>query len=157
MEDSEFTDKTIKRLLAMSVGSLAQSDVVTAERDVSLQDLATTLDEENVGAVVIVDSDEPVGVVTDRDIALAVSDGGDVSDVTASDVMPDDVATLEADAESIELARTIGEAKVRRIPVVDDTGSLEGLVTLDDLVATIGEQLEEVADVIEAQSPDYSP
>ena len=157
MEDNEFTDKTTERLLAMSVSSLAQSDVVTAERDASLQDLATTLDEENVGAVVIVDGDEPVGVVTDRDIALAVSDGGDVSDITASDVMPDDVVTLKADAESIELARTIGEAKVRRIPVVDDAGALEGLVTLDDLVATIGEQLDEVADVIEAQSPGYSP
>ena len=115
------------------------------------------LDDENVGAVVVVEGSRPIGVVTDRDVALAVSEGGDVSDTTVADVMPEELATLEASADSIELARTIGEAKVRRVPVVDENGDLEGLVTLDDLVATISEQLDEVADIVEAQSPGYSP
>lgn len=141
----------------MSASSLAQSDVATVEDETPLQEVATKLDDENVGAVAVVDGDEPVGVVTDRDIALAVSESGDVSDAMAGDVMPDEVVTLESGADSIELARTIGESKVRRIPVVDENGALEGLVTLDDLVATIGEQLDEVADIVEAQSPGYSP
>ena len=62
---------------------------------------------------------------------------------TVADVMPDELATLKASGDSIELARTIGEAKVRRVPVGDENGDLEGLVTLDDLIATIGEQFDE--------------
>ncbi|QLG29257.1 hypothetical protein HUG10_17725 [Halorarum halophilum] len=56
----------------------------------------------------------------------------------------------------VEIARTIGEHNVR-LPVVDDDGKLESIATVDDHVSTVGEQLDEVADTIEAQSLDYSP
>lgn len=98
--------------MAMSVGTLAQDDVVTADKEASLPELAREMESEQVGAIVITSDDEPVGIVTDREIALSVSDDG-----------------------------------------VD----LVGIVTLDDLVSILGEQLAEVADVIEAQSPAYSP
>ncbi|WP_129116866.1 CBS domain-containing protein [Halegenticoccus tardaugens] len=140
----------------MPVRDLANSDVVTASRDESVTEIARKLADENVGTVVITEGDEPIGVVSDRDIALAIPEG-DVSSMTAEDFLDREVVTVRADAEGIELARTIGEAKVRRIPVVDDGGSLVGIATLDDMVATIGEEMQEVANVIEAQSPGYSP
>ena len=71
--------------------------------------------------------------------------------------MTENPVTLPEDEEGIEISRTIDEQNVRRIPVVDDNGKLTGIVTLDDLIATIGEQLDNVADTIEVQSPDYSP
>ena len=46
---------------------------------------------------------------------------------------------------------------VRRIPVVDDDGALVGIATLDDVVATVGEMLDDVATVIEGQSREYEP
>lgn len=46
---------------------------------------------------------------------------------------------------------------MRRIPLVDENGQLAGIVTLDDLIATIGEQLDNISDTIEAQSPEYRP
>lgn len=140
----------------MPVGNLAQDDVVTADRDASIQDLAARMDEEHVGSIVIAEGDEPVGIVTDRTIALTIRDG-DVDSQTAEEVMAEDITTIREDAEAVELASRLGDEQVRRLPVVDDNGQLVGMVTLDDLVATIGEQLDEVADVIEAQSPDYSP
>ena len=85
----------------MSVSSYSQPDVVTVEGEASLREVATKLDDENVGTVVVVEGDEPVGVVTDRDIALAVGEGGDVSDAAAADAMPDEVATLESDADEV--------------------------------------------------------
>ena len=51
----------------------------------------------------------------------------------------------------------MAESEVRRLPVVDDDGALVGIATLDDVVATVGEELEGVATVIESQSPGYSP
>lgn len=141
----------------MPVGHLGPDEVVTVERDTGLIDVARTLDSENVGAVVVVEDDEPVGIVTDRDITVALAESDDVRSLTAEDVMSADPVTLREDAEGMDISEAIGDANVRRIPVVDEDGKLTGIVTLDDLVATIGEQLDRVADTIEAQSPKYRP
>lgn len=141
----------------MPVGDLGPENVVETSRDATLGDVVETLKSENVGAVVVSEDDEPVGIVTDRDVALAVSDHDDVASVAVEDVMAEDPATIRADEEGIEISRVIGQEHVRRIPVVDDDGKLTGIVTLDDVVATIGEQLDNVADTIESQSPDYRP
>ncbi len=141
----------------MPVGHLGPDEVVTAERDTRIIDVARTLDSENVGALVVVEDDEPVGLVTDRDVALAITESDDVGSLTAEDVMTPDPVTLHEGEEGMEISRTIDEHDVRRIPVVDEDGKLTGIVTLDDLVATIGEQLDHVSDTIEAQSPKYRP
>ncbi|RKD93987.1 CBS domain-containing protein [Halopiger aswanensis] len=141
----------------MSVIELGPNDVVTADPDTDLGTIAQRLASNNVGAVVIVENDEPVGIVTDRDIALEVGQSDDVESKAAEDVMTGSPTTLAADADPIEISEAIKEENARRFPVVDEDGKLTGIVTLDDLVATIGEQLENVADTIETQSPEYSP
>lgn len=141
----------------MTVGNLGPEDVVTVQPDDSIEEVSNQLETENVGALVVTDGKEPVGMVTDRDIALAVGDVEDVASKPVQEIMTDDPVTLREDEEAMEISRTIDEAGVRRIPIVDEEGDLTGLVSLDDLVATIGEQLDNVADTIEAQSPDYQP
>lgn len=141
----------------MPVGHLGPDEVVTGNRDTTVGDIAEKLDAETVGAVVITDDDTPVGIVTDRILALAINESDDVAALTADDVMAEDPITLREGEESIEISRVIGEHGVRRIPIVDENDELTGIVTLDDLIATIGEQLDNIADTIEVQSPDYSP
>ena len=141
----------------MPVGELGPEDVVTASPDSDIGDVVDKLESENVGAVVVTEDDAPVGIVTDRDVALAVNEYDDVTSASVEEVMSEDPATIRYDEEPIEISRAIDEHNVRRFPVVDDDGDLAGIVTLDDLVATIGEQLDNVADTIEAQSPEYSP
>jgi CBS domain-containing protein len=141
----------------MPVGNLGPNEVVTASRDTELGEIVETFESENVGAVVIAEDDEPVGIVTDRDAALAVGRSDDVASLPAEEVMTADPVTLREDEEGMEISRTIDEHDVRRIPVVDENGELTGIVTVDDLVATIGEQLDHVADTIEVQSPEYRP
>lgn len=141
----------------MPVGNLGPTDVVTAQRDDDLETVTEQFAEENVGAAVVTEDDSPVGMITDRDAALAIPGNDDVGSVSVENVMTADPATIREDAEAIEISRAIEEYNVRRFPVVDDDGTLTGIVTLDDLVATIGEQLENVADTIEVQSPGYSP
>lgn len=141
----------------MPVGDLGPEYVVTTDRDSTVGDIVEKLDSENVGAVVIAEDDEPVGIVTDRDVALAVGRSDDVASLPVEEVMTEDPVTIRADAEAVEISRIIDEHNVRRIPIVDESGTLTGIATLDDLVATIGEQLDNVSDTIEAQSPEYSP
>lgn len=141
----------------MPVGRLATEDVSTAEKNTSIKELAQQMDEAGVGDVVIVEDGKPVGLVTDRKIALAVGQQDDLDSVTAEDLMTGDLVTIDQGEEGFQAAKTMGENRIRRVPVVDDDGQLAGIVTLDDVVATVGEELEEISDVIEAQSPDYSP
>lgn len=144
------------RQMVMPVRNLAV-DAVTARQDASVSDLAQTMGDEDIGDLVVVEDEKPIGIVTDRDIALAVGEHNDLSSTTAADLMTENPATIQGDADSIELPRKLGEEKIRRLPVVDDDGRLQGVVTLDDVVATIGEELDNVSTVIEAQSPGYSP
>lgn len=89
--------------------------------------------------------------------ALAIHQHDNVAGVSVQDVMSEDPATIQENEEAMEISRAIDEHNIRRFPIVDENGSLTGIVTLDDLVATIGEQMDNVTDTIEAQSPEYSP
>ncbi|WP_247003952.1 CBS domain-containing protein [Halosolutus gelatinilyticus] len=141
----------------MSVGELGPKNVVTASRDTELPALTESFENEQVGAIVITENDEPVGIVTDRDAALAIHSHDDLASVTAEEIMAENPATIRDDEDPIEISRMIDEHNVRRFPTVDGDGKLTGIVTLDDLVATIGEELDNVSETIEAQSPEYSP
>ena len=132
-------------------------DVVTVSRDTPVVELARTMRDEELGDLVVEEDRKPVGIVTDRDIALTVADGGDLGDLTAEDVMTADPVTIHRDATAVDLPARMAEGRVRRIPVVDDDGDLTGIATLDDVVATAGEMLKDVATVIEWQSRDYRP
>jgi len=140
----------------MPVESLAV-DVETARKDTPLRELARRMLDEELGDLVIAEDDRPVGIVTDRDIALAVARDDDLDALTAGDVMTPDPVTIHRDATAVDLPATMAEGRVRRIPVVDDDGRLVGIATLDDVVATVGEMLKDVATVIEGQSREYEP
>lgn len=136
---------------------MGPDDVDTVQPDATVEEIVGTLESENVGSVVVTEDNTPTGIVTDRDIALNVTEADDVSSLSAEEVMTEDPVTLREDADDIEIPQTIGENNVRRIAVVDENDELTGIVTLDDLVATIGEELNAVADTIEKQSLGYEP
>jgi len=139
----------------MPVEHLAVKPVV-AEPDTPAVRIAELLRDEGVGSVVIEKQGRPTGIVTDRDIVMAVADHNSLSGLEASDIMTEDPVTIDGDAEAVELPKKMAETHARRIPVVED-GKLIGVATLDDVVATAGEELEDIAEVIEAQSPGYAP
>jgi CBS domain-containing protein len=140
----------------MPVKNLAV-DVITAGPDASAKELAQTMLDEELGDLVIAENDKPVGIVTDRDIALAVARYDNLSEVTAEDIMTPDPVTINEDATAVNLPATMAEHRVRRMPVVDDEGTLVGIATLDDVVATAGEMLDDAATVIEGQSREFEP
>nr|WP_274324142.1 CBS domain-containing protein [Halosimplex aquaticum] len=131
--------------------------MVTVSPDATVSDVVEKLDSENVGSVVVTEDDSPIGVVTDRDIALEVPGTANLESQSVEDVMTEDPVTIREDEPAMELSRTIGEHNVRRIPIVDENDAVTGIATLDDLVATIGEQLDNVSNTVESQSPDYRP
>ena len=141
----------------MTVEDVARTGVLTASPDQSAGNLATVMKEENVGSVVIVDGDDhPVGIVTDRDLVLDVLEPReDPSQVTAGDVMTEALVTVDPDRGVLDAIEVMHEHSVRRLPVVDSADAMAGIVTLDDLVRLLAEELETLAAIVEAESPPY--
>jgi CBS domain-containing protein len=130
----------------MRIADICTRNVIQCRRSTTALELAQLMRNSHVGDVVVVDQPNgeriPVGIVTDRDLAVEVMAlEADPAVVKAGDLMgPALVTAAEAndDYETAELMRLKG---VRRVPVVDAHGGLVGIVTLDDLLKVIGEQL----------------
>ncbi|MFB6091428.1 MAG: CBS domain-containing protein [Haloquadratum sp.] len=139
----------------MPVDDLARSDVVTATPDTPVRELASAMDDENVGSIVVVDGETPVGIVTDRDLTVRVlGSGGDPDEQTADDVMSDDLRMVDKDAGFYETANIMSENGVRRLPVSDGE-SLVGIITADDLTELLADEEQQLAEIIRAQRPRY--
>lgn len=143
------------QLEPLTIDSVLQTDVVTADYDDPIRTVVAKMADENVGSVVLVDADTPVGILTDRNVALALEEMQDVAEKESIDIAPDDLITGTTDMNVSDVVETLAGENVRRLPVVDEDGSLEGIVTLDDLLVRFSTELERSASVIEAQSPRY--
>jgi CBS domain-containing protein len=116
--------------------------VITAGLSTPLTAIADLMGKHNVGAVVITDHHRPVGIVTDRDLALALGTRRASLQDPVSSVMTSPVQTIHQD-ESIfhNPTLTMMESGVRRLPLVDDDGWLVGIVTLDDFLRLLTREL----------------
>lgn len=141
----------------MPVEDLARSDVVTATERTAVSEIAQQMADETVGSVVIVDDKTPVGIVTDRDLALrCVAEEVDMGDQTAENVMTEELETIGRDDGFYEAVDLMSEAGIRRLPVTDDAGALVGIITSDDLTTLLADEQQGLAEVIEAQRPPYN-
>jgi len=139
----------------MPIDDLARSDVVTADPETPVTDLAATMADENVGSVVVTNGDTPVGIVTDRDLTVrTLAEGTDPTTQTASDVMTGDLCTADRDAGFYSATSTMAEHGVRRLPVCEGD-SLVGIITSDDLIELLADEQQQFASVIQAQRPEY--
>lgn len=140
---------------SMPIDDLARTDVVTADPGTAVTDLARTMTDEDVGSVVITDGDEPTGIVTDRDLTVRVlGEALDPTDLTAQDVMSENLATVEVGVGFYEAAELMADHGIRRLPVVEG-GSLVGIITADDLTELLADEEQHLAEIIRAQRPEY--
>lgn len=89
---------------------------------------------EDCGMVPIVDQGKPVGVLTDRDIALALAERPDIAQREVSEIMTKDIVSVHPDTPLDEVAALFGRKGVRRLLVVDQEGLLQGLIAWSDIV-----------------------
>jgi CBS domain-containing protein len=122
----------------MLIREVMTEQVVTAAPERTVREIAELMRERNVGSVVLVESERPVGFVTDRDLALSViADGRDFGDHVA-DHASSPVITAEPAMDVEEAAELMVRHGVRRLVVVDGE-RLTGIVTLDDLSSRTGD------------------
>jgi CBS domain-containing protein len=137
----------------MTVGQICNRVVVFAFRNTPLPDAAKLMRENHIGSVVIVDESArgriPVGMLTDRDIAIAVvAQALDPRTLTAGEVMSGELVTANEQDDMLDTLQRMRRRGVRRVPVLTASGTLAGIVTLDDLLELVAEQLGDVVKAI---------
>ena len=141
----------------MNVGQACSRPAITASASSNLMDVATLMRDRNVGAVIItrspMDRAAAVGVITDRDIVQAQLDHtADLSAIPAEQVMTRDPLEIPAESDIDDAIQRMRARGVRRAAVVAADGSLMGMVSIDDLIACVAEELVGLASVLARQS-----
>ncbi len=123
-------------------------NVVTASPKTPLADLAATLSEKKIGAVLIVEGGEIRGIVSERDIVRALArHGGDALTKLASEWMTAKVTTCRLEDTINEVMQTMTAGRFRHLPVVEH-GKLAGIISIGDVVKRRIEDVEREADQI---------
>ncbi|HVY79599.1 MAG TPA: CBS domain-containing protein [Steroidobacteraceae bacterium] len=139
----------------MNVGQICQRRVVMVRKTEDLATAARLMREHHIGYLVVVEPSleeagfTPIGVLTDRDIVVSVvAREADPRMLRVEDVMTRNPVTIMAEdsvTDALEQMRRIG---VRRLPVVGDCGLLQGIVSLDDILAHMARDFGNAADAI---------
>lgn len=124
------------------------SSVVTLPSSASVAELLETLDDNQIGAVVVLDGDQVVGIASERDVVHHLRGGADPAR-TLDQVMTSKVQTCTLDDDVVDLARTMTEGRFRHLPVVGDEG-LQGIVSIGDVVKARLDALEAERDHLES-------
>jgi CBS domain-containing protein len=140
----------------MNIDQLRTPEVVTTTADQALATAAALMRDGHVGALVVIDAAEgkrPIGILTDRDIVRGqLARRADLYCLSVGDVMTADPLTLRADLDLGSAIAALNARGVRRAPVLDKSGRLSGMVTLDDLLPAIARELSALANLMGTQA-----
>jgi len=133
----------------MNISSLVRGAAETLGASATCVEAARLMRDARVGCVVVAEERRPVGVVTDRDIAVRViAEGRDPERVRLAEVMSPRPVFLAQTAELGWALQLMRDLAVRRIPVVDERHELVGVVSLDDVIVALAGELGAVAETI---------
>jgi CBS domain-containing protein len=137
----------------MRVGEVCNREVVVTDRNATLVETARLMRSQHVGDVVVVeqrpDGVHPVGILTDRDIVVElVADEVDLAAVSVGDVMSFELITASEADDLFDTIKRMRNKGIRRLPVVAGSGALVGILTVDDLIDLVAEQLTDLVKLI---------
>lgn len=137
----------------MAIGELCNREVVVVTRETPVAEVAQLMRSHHVGDVIVVMEEGgqriPLGIVTDRDVVVeVVAPGLDPATLTAGEIMAPELATVQENTGVFEAIRYMRDKGVRRMPVVSPDGALAGILTLDDLLELLAEELGALARLV---------
>lgn len=137
----------------MSAGKICNREVIVIQRDATIVEAAKLMRQFHVGALIVVEKRDgrqiPAGVVTDRDLVVeVVATELDAAVITVGDIMSAEVFTIKESTASHEAIEFMRRKTIRRLPVVDESGELTGILTLDDALQLLSEELLDLAKLV---------
>jgi CBS domain-containing protein len=137
----------------MKIGEICTRIVTFATKDMPLVDAAKLMRQHHVGSLIVVEEQQrgrvPVGMLTDRDIVVEVlAPGLDYKNLSVGEIMSSQLITARESDDMLGVLRVMRQKGIRRMPVLTEAGTLAGIVTLDDLLEILAEQMDDLVDAI---------
>lgn len=143
MSEKEFSANARKRCR-----EIMTTNVTTANREMTLPEVAVLMREGDMGSLPIVEDKKLVGMVTDRDIVVrAIADGKDFT-TEIGEVMTTEIFSVKPNDFVFQAIRLMGEKQIRRVPVVDESGELAGIISMADIALEMEDE-REIAETLE--------
>ena len=118
----------------MKIEEIMTANPACCGPETNLREVARLMVDHDCGEIPVLRDGRPVGVITDRDIAArAVAAGRNPLEMKASDLMSTPVITVKPSTDVDDCCDTMEEHQIRRVPVVDDSGSCCGMVSQADI------------------------
>ncbi len=138
----------------MSLKRFCRKPLVKVAPETNIVEVCLLMEQNNVGSVVAENNGKLCGILTDRDIALRVAGAAKDPQLTlVKDIMTADPIRISADKDLPELTALMHAYHVRRVPIVNGYDTTLGIVTLDDVIAQLGEEMAEVGKAISEEFP----
>jgi CBS domain-containing protein len=137
----------------MSAGEYCNRDVVVIEKTEPVREAIQLMRHNHVGDVVVVEKREnasiPLGILTDRDIVVEIlAEDVDLDTVNVGDVMSYQLVTVNKDTKLLDAVKLMRIKGVRRLLVINEQGELLGILSVDDLLELVAEQLTDIVSLI---------
>jgi CBS domain-containing protein len=126
-----------------TIADVMTTDVEVIRPEETLRDAARAMSDLDVGSLPVCNGRRLVGMITDRDITVRAVAEGKAVDTPVSEVMTDDVIWCGESDPVDEVLQQMGDAQIRRIPVIDDDRNLVGIVSLGDIALEEHEEVDE--------------
>lgn len=127
----------------------ATTVVAVVEPETAALVAAQLMRRHHIGALVVVeaaDKSRPVGIITDRDLVLALmAEGLDPALFTAGDIMSVDLVLANPEMDAMDAVQLMRSNRLRRLVIVDDEGRLTGIVTMEDILELLARELASLA------------
>lgn len=141
----------------MPIGEICNREVIIVQRDDTVLQAAKLMHQHHVGDLLVVEERGgrrvPVGIVTDRDLVVEIiAPELDSTVITVGDIMVTKLATVKESNGVFEAIQYMRSKGIRRLPLVDDDGGgLVGIVTLDDLLVLLADELGTLARLVDRE------
>lgn len=138
----------------MSLRQSLEREVISCDLDTTVADAAKLMDGTNIGAVVVTRDGKPQGILTDRDIVIrCVAEDLDCQSTLVRDVMSAPAACLSLDAGIFNVVQCMRKNGIRRVPIVDESGRVVGLVSMGDVLQLLSEEIYALAEPASPEAP----
>ncbi len=136
----------------MNVKECMSKELATVKPTDTLTETAKHMKQKSIGSVLVLENGKLAGILTDRDIAIAVAaEGKNASSTFVQDVMRKNPKTVEASAGIEDALKIMEKEKIRRLPVVDQ-GKVVGILSSSDLASILKQQISQFIGLEEVYS-----
>jgi len=139
----------------MSLQTYCHKPVVRISPETNIAEACQLMEQNNIGCLIAERDGRLCGIVTDRDIALRVTGARRDPDKTkVKDIMTPDPIRISVDKDLHHLTAMMHAYHVRRVPIVNGFDTTVGIVTLDDLIAQLGDEMSDIGKAISEEFPE---